>query len=100
VRASDRPQSIAGWRPILGQVVAPGGDVTLVIAQPAPVAQPVAAAAPPPAAAPTGKRGIGRWIGIAAAVLFLLAGGYYALVDDKRAAPQMAAGPSPAEKAA
>ena len=33
-------------------------------------------------------------------MLFLLAGGYYALVDDKRAVPQMAAGPSPAEKAA
>jgi hypothetical protein len=42
----------------------------------------------------------GLWVGIAAAVLVLLAGGYYALVDDKRAAPQMAAGPSPAEKAA
>jgi hypothetical protein len=28
VRASDRPQSIAGWRPILGQAAAPGAAVT------------------------------------------------------------------------
>ena len=38
VRASDRPQSIAGWRPILGQAAAPGGEATMVIAQPAPAA--------------------------------------------------------------
>jgi peptidoglycan hydrolase-like protein with peptidoglycan-binding domain len=68
-------------------------------------------AAPPPtiaepaaegAAAPARRRGIGLWIGAAAAVLVVLAGGYYALVGDKREAPQVAAvpGPSAVEKAA
>jgi peptidoglycan hydrolase-like protein with peptidoglycan-binding domain len=103
VRASDRPQSIAGWRPILGQFAALAGDATVVLVPPS--------AAPPPtiaepaaegAAAPARRRGIGLWIGAAAAVLVVLAGGYYALVGDKREAPQVAAvpGPSAVEKAA
>ena len=86
VRANDRPQTIAGWRPILGQVAAPRrrrhGD-----ACPSSVGSAAdchctrrAAAAPP------GKRGIGLWIGAAAAVLVLLAGGTYALLGDKRCA--------------
>ena len=31
VRATDRPQSIADWRPILGQVAAPGSAVTVTL---------------------------------------------------------------------
>ena len=67
VRASDRPQSIAGWRPILGQFAALAGDATVVLVPPS--------AAPPPApiapvaekaAAPAKRRGIGLWIGAAA----------------------------------
>ncbi|MEA2808585.1 MAG: hypothetical protein QOJ17_2726, partial [Rhodospirillaceae bacterium] len=102
VRASDRPQSIAGWRPILGQFAALAGDATVVLvppsAAPPTVAEPVADGA----AAPATRRGIGLWIGAAAAVLVVLAGGAYALLGDKRAAPQVAAvpGPSAVEKAA
>src|SRR5262249_41256283 len=70
VRATDRPQSIAGWRPILGSAAAPQADATVALGQ---------AAAPPPktatvgvpaagAAAPARKRGVGLWIGAAAAV--------------------------------
>jgi len=100
VRASDRPQSIAGWRPILGHAAAPDAAVTVAIAQspttiqPAPVQTPVqAAVVPPPAAAaapPAKKSGIGLWVGGVVAAILLLVGGYYALVDDKRA-PQTAA---------
>ena len=91
VRASDRPQSIAGWRPILGQAAAPGAVATVAITQSPPAVQ-AAVASPPSAAAssPAKKRGIGLWLGGAAAAILLLAGGYYALVDDKRG-PQMAA---------
>ncbi|HTG23540.1 MAG TPA: protein kinase [Reyranella sp.] len=104
VRASDRPQSIAGWRPILGQFAALAGDATVVLVRPpkAPspaVVEPVAAAA----ATPARKRGIGLWLGAAAAAIVVLAGGYYALVGDKRAAtPQVAAAsaPSAVDKAA
>src|SRR5712664_3009235 len=103
VRASDRPQSIAGWRPILGQFAALAGDATVVFvplsaAPPPTVAEPVADGA----AAPARRRGIGLWIGAAAAALVVLAGGTYALLGDKRVAPQVAAvpGPSAVEKAA
>jgi peptidoglycan hydrolase-like protein with peptidoglycan-binding domain len=104
VRASDRPQSIAGWRPILGQFAALGGDSTVVLVRPAEapppaVVEPVAAAA----ATPTRKRGIGLWLGAAAAAIVVLAGGYYALVGDKRAPPPPVAAvsaPSAVEKAA
>jgi len=94
VRASDRPQNIAGWRPILGQVAASDAAVTALMAPPA--AQPAVASSPavasPPAAAPAPakNRGIGLWLGGAVAAVLLLAGGYYALVGDKRA-PQTAA---------
>jgi peptidoglycan hydrolase-like protein with peptidoglycan-binding domain len=104
VRASDRPQSIAGWRPILGQFAALAGDATVVLVRPpeAPspaVVEPVAAAA----ATPARKRGIGLWLGAAAAAIVVLVGGYYVLVGDKRAAaPQVAAAsaPSAVDKAA
>src|SRR5712664_2032156 len=96
VRASDRPQSIAGWRPILGQFAALAGDATVVFvplsaAPPPTVAEPVADGA----AAPARRRGIGLWIGAAAAALVVLAGGTYALLGDKRVAPQVAAVPGP-----
>ncbi|MGZ3340808.1 MAG: protein kinase domain-containing protein [Reyranella sp.] len=104
VRASDRPQSIAGWRPILGQFAALAGDATVVLvhppeAPPPAVVEPVAPGAPPTAR----KRGIGLWLGAAAAAIVVLAGGYFALVGDKRAAaPQVAAAsaPSAVDKAA
>jgi peptidoglycan hydrolase-like protein with peptidoglycan-binding domain len=86
VRASDRPQSIAGWRPILGQFAALAGDATVALVYPPETpspaaARPVAAAAP----APARKRGVGVWLGVAAAAIVVLAGGGYALLGDKRA---------------
>jgi hypothetical protein len=100
VRASDRPQSIAGWRPILGLAAASDAKATVAMTQSPPPVQPVQAAvvaAPAAAAAPPATRsGIGLWIGGAVAAILLLAGGYYAFVDDKRA-PQTAA---PVDKAA
>ena len=92
VRASDRPQSIAGWRPILGLAAASDAKATVAMTQSPPPVQP--AVASPPAAAPPPvapkKRGISLWVGSAVAVVLLLVGGYYGLVDDKRA-PQTAA---------
>jgi serine/threonine protein kinase/peptidoglycan hydrolase-like protein with peptidoglycan-binding domain len=103
VRASDRPQSIAGWRPILGQFAALAGDATVVLVPPSAVPPPaVAEPVAEKAAAPARRRGIGLWIGAAAAVIVALAGGYYALIDGKRVTPQVAAmpTPSPVDKAA
>jgi peptidoglycan hydrolase-like protein with peptidoglycan-binding domain len=103
VRASDRPQSIAGWRPILGQFAALAGDATVVLVPPSAVPpQAVVKPVAEKAAVPARKRGIGLWIGAAAAVIVGLAGGYYALVDGKRVTPQVAAvpAPSPVDKAA
>src|SRR5882724_1550718 len=102
VRASDRPQSIAGWRPILGQTASPAGEATMAMARPPPTAQPIVAPSPvtPPVAAPAKKPGVGLWVGAAAAVILALAGGYYAMVDGKRAAPQAVATASPVDKAA
>ena len=64
VRASDRPQSIAGWRPILGQAAAPDAEATMALTRPSPAASPVAV---PPGAPTAKKRGIGLWVGAAAA---------------------------------
>ncbi|HEY4893248.1 MAG TPA: protein kinase [Reyranella sp.] len=104
VRASDRPQSIAGWRPILGQFAALGGDSTVVLVRPAEAPPPaVVESAAEKATTSPRKRGIGLWLGAAAAVIVVLAGGGYALVVDKRAAPPPMAAvavPSAVEKAA
>jgi len=79
VVASDRPQSIAGWRPILGMTEAPAADVTIAIGKAAPEVRHVSTL-PPPAApgAPSGRTGL--WIALAVVVLALLGGGgYYAM---------------------
>ncbi len=100
VRASDRPQSIAGWRPLLGQIAGPEGDATVALARPAgpttgrppgPVSQSSAAApsVSPPVPAPA-RRGIGLWVAAAAGVVLALGGGYYALVDGKSSAVKTA----------
>src|ERR1700730_14149795 len=67
VRASDRPQAIAGWRPILGQFAALAGDATVVLVPPSAVLPPaVVEPVAEKAAAPAGRRGIGLWVGGAA----------------------------------
>ncbi len=82
VRASDRPQTIAGWRPILGQAASPEAAVTMAMAQP--VRPTVAPAVAAQAAPPQKKRGLGLWLGAAAGAIILLGGGTYALMDNKQ----------------
>ncbi len=78
VKASDRPQSIAGWRPILGQTAAQDDAVTVPMrGRPTTTTTTTGTGASPTAAAgaPTGRRGL--WIGMAAAALLVAAGGGY-----------------------
>jgi serine/threonine protein kinase/peptidoglycan hydrolase-like protein with peptidoglycan-binding domain len=85
VRATDRPQSIAGWRPILGSAAAPQADATVALGQ-APAPPPTATIAVPAAAtAPARKHRLGLWIGAAAALLLAIAGAVYGLIGDKKA---------------
>ncbi|MFO1082768.1 MAG: protein kinase [Reyranellaceae bacterium] len=93
VAARDRPQSIAGWRQILGLAAAPAADATVVlghapeppraatVAVPAvaPVIVPVATSpAPVPPAAKASRTGL--WLGLVALVIVLGGGGaWYAL---------------------
>jgi peptidoglycan hydrolase-like protein with peptidoglycan-binding domain len=77
VRAVDRPQDIAGWRPLLTQAAASDATVTVMVGRPSPPPAP----APPPATIPPSvpaapaKRRFGVWIGVAAAALVAVAGG-------------------------
>ena len=78
VVASDRPQSIAGWRPILSMAEAPAADATVVIGKAPPAAPRHVSTLPPPAAAgPSGRTGL--WLALMALVLVLLGGGGYYL---------------------
>ncbi len=92
LRASDRPQSIAGWRPILGQTGAPDAQATVALRRPAdsdatvfvrqPTLSPPSVSPPsisPPAApsAPPAKGGKGLWMALAAVVVLALGGGGY-----------------------
>ena len=85
VAARDRPQSIAGWRPILGMTAAPAADATMMMAKPEATVVvrqsvlnpevPVAATAT--AAAPKSRTGL--WIALAVALVAVVGGGgYYA----------------------
>jgi protein kinase-like protein len=73
-----RPQSIAGWRPLLGMTSAPAADATVVIGKgdagktaPPP---PASSLSPAPAAK---KKSVGIWIAAAAILVALLGGGSY-----------------------
>ena len=80
VVASDRPQSIAGWRPILGMTEAPAADATVAIGKaPTPASRHVSTLPPP--AAPGASSRTGLWLALVALVLVLLGGGgyYYAV---------------------
>ena len=90
VRGTDRPQSIAGWRPLLAQTGAIDPNATMALGMAlAKTADPNAtimvrqpAVAPPTPA----KRGMGLWIGLGA-VLLALAGGSYFMMAKKPANP-------------
>ena len=89
VAARDRPQSIAGWRPILGMTEAPAADATMMMAKaPPPVAgrhsvltpdaTPSTFTAGPAPKSRTGFRN-GLWIALAVVLVAALGGGgYYA----------------------
>jgi serine/threonine protein kinase/peptidoglycan hydrolase-like protein with peptidoglycan-binding domain len=93
VRASDRPQSIAGWRPILGQASmadaqatmamtrSADANATIMVRQPTitPPVSPTITPAPAPAEPPSpreSRRTRRRWVGAAVLLIFALAGGY------------------------
>ena len=99
VRATDRPQTIAGWRQILGHANSHAAMATVALVRPntltppytprpsiaaAPVSAPTLTPPPPPASMPTqqpapvARRPMALWIAAAAAIaLVLLGGGYY-----------------------
>jgi len=70
VRASDRPQTIAGWRPLLSAAATPSDDVTMAMVRPSPL--------PTPAGNPSPARRVRAvlWAGVAAAMIALAGGGY------------------------
>jgi serine/threonine protein kinase len=70
LRATDRPQSIAQWRPMLGH--------------PSTFGMSAAAAMPVP------KRRLGSWMGLAAAAMLVLAAGGYYFVTSQPSAPGVA----------
>jgi hypothetical protein len=83
VAARDRPQSIAGWRPILGMTAAPAADETMMMAKaPTPVAGRHSVLTPAPDAVSSGatpKSRAGLWIALAFVLAAALGGGgYYA----------------------
>ena len=86
VRATDRPQSIAGWRQILSLTVAPvDNDATMLVPRPrAPAPTPVSPPLPPaaPASSPENrtavapKNRLALYAGLAATLLVAAGGGY------------------------
>lgn len=83
VAARDRPQSIAGWRPILGMTSAPAADATVMMGKaeaPATSRVSVLPPATPANSEPGGPKGrMGLWIALGAVLLAALGGGgYYA----------------------
>ena len=106
VAARDRPQSIAGWRPILGMTAAPEPGATMVMgkAEEAPAervsvlgpATTASITAPPP----TPKSRAGLWAGIAAVVLLALGGGGYYAMATRGPDPEMVKARAAAERRA
>ncbi len=97
VTARDRPQSIAGWRPILGMTSAPEPGATMVMGKAddaqsgrvsvlGPATPPVLAEAPPP---PPPKSKAGLWAGIALVLLLALGGGGYYAMATRGPDPEM-----------
>jgi serine/threonine protein kinase len=81
VAARDRPQSIAGWRPILGMSEAPAADDTIMMGKAPEVRHVSTLPSPPPAAAAAPHR-TGLWIAMGVVLLALLGGGgYYAIAS-------------------
>lgn len=117
VAARDRPQSIAGWRPILGMAAAPEAGATMIMGRTdetvapgrAPATAiggtvapstsgpaPALAAEAPASAAP--KR-TGLWVAVAAVVLLALGGGGYYAMATRGPDPEMVKARAAAEAA-
>ncbi|MDP1753637.1 MAG: protein kinase [Reyranella sp.] len=96
VRASDRPQSIAGWRPILGQTTASDAQATVAMVRQGGGATTVVSSPKTAAAVPAepARRGMGLWLGAAAAAILVAAGGYFGLVNDRQPTPSVVAVPA------
>ncbi|MBS0527275.1 MAG: protein kinase [Proteobacteria bacterium] len=90
VVASDRPQTIAGWRPLLGMTQAPAGDATVVMpaAKPSGAHRPVIAPSAAAAAPKAGSR-VGLWIAAAGLLIALLGGGGYYAYSTRGPDPEM-----------
>ncbi len=98
VAARDRPQSIAGWRPILGMAEAPAADATMVMGkQAAPEVRHVSTL--PRASATGAPKRTGLWIAIAVVLLALVGGGGYFAIASRGPDPEMAKARQAAEEA-
>jgi peptidoglycan hydrolase-like protein with peptidoglycan-binding domain len=102
MRATDRPQAIGGWRPILTQTAVPEADATVVYARAPATVRAAPAPEPVTSPAPTGPqrprpatRHTGMWIAVAAVALLGLGGGAYGLMGSKPPPPSVAAASSP-----
>jgi serine/threonine protein kinase/peptidoglycan hydrolase-like protein with peptidoglycan-binding domain len=96
VRASDRPQTIAGWRPILSAAAVPSDDVTMAMARPPRAAAPPAIPAAPDLPRPAARARVALWAGVAAAMIALAGGGYF-LLSPGSPPPSMPSRGRPAE---
>lgn len=107
VAARDRPQSIAGWRPILGMTSAPEAGATVVMgkdtAAPAARASVLGSAtvmAPSPDTSPESpKKKTGLWVALAAVLLLALGGGGYYAMATRGPDPEMVKAKAAAEAA-
>ena len=107
VVARDRPQSIAGWRPILGMTASPEANATMVMgkAEEVPAGRKsvlgpaTTTASTTPASPPAPKSRVGLWAGIAAVVLLAGGGGGYYAMATRGPDPEMVKARAAAEAA-
>ena len=98
VRSTERPQSIAAWRPLLTLPNAPSAEVTVALGRGvdgvAAASAPEPPSPPTPASAPSRKTPL--WIGAVAAAVAVAVGGYYFTPDNRPPQPVLAAAPDKA----
>jgi Protein kinase domain len=104
VAARDRPQSIAGWRPLLGLKAAPAADATMVMGKTGASSRHVPIVTSPPPrnglsedAAPHRRSGL--WATVAVVLLALLGGGGYYATASRGPDPETTRARAAAEEA-